>query len=108
MANQQQDFRLLYGGQQESLKPSPIAPIMHGAGIPSRLYGGISANNQAEYNYALQQAQFQEESRRWADERKRLLDAQKLANIYSSANYSNELGQQNKPEWAQFFRQVRA
>lgn len=84
------------------------APVLQGAGILASLYGGISANQQAEDNYALRQAQFQEESRRWADERKRLLDAQKLANIYSSANYSNELGQQNKPEWAQFFRQVGA
>lgn len=104
------DFRMLYGGQQSApmQQPSMIAPALQGAGILANLYGQISGNNQTEDNYALQQAQFQEESRRWADDRKRRLEAQQLANIYSSANYSNELGQQNKPEWAQFFRQVRA
>lgn len=88
--------------------PSPASPYLLAAGALANLYGSYSAGNQAEDNYAIQQAQFQEEARMREKERKRLLEAQQLANIYSSANYSNELGQQNKPAWEQFFRQVRA
>lgn len=136
MPSQFPDYRLNYGGQSQDLlsmynqmNPSKnigqaasglgtasgmagmlpwVGPALQGAGLLANLYGGMSANEQAEKNYELQKKQYEDEARARTDERQRLIEAQKLANIYSSANYSNELGQQNKPEWAQFLRQVRA
>lgn len=106
MANKAQNIGA--GAMAAGSVPSPASPYLLAAGALANLYGSFSANSQAEDNYAIQQAQFMDEARAREKERKRLLEAQQLANIYSSANYSNEFGQQNKPEWAQFFRQVRA
>lgn len=88
--------------------PSPLAPILQGAGILTSLYGAISGNKQAEKNYKLQRAQFEEQLAERERERKRLENAQELANIYSAANFTNEAGRQDQPLWQQYFRQVRA
>lgn len=88
--------------------PSPAAPYLQGAGLLMNLYGTIAGGNQAEKAYRFQREQWEEALKERAGERKRLEDAQQLANIYSAANYTNEAGRQDRPEWMQYFRQVRA
>lgn len=132
------EYRLNYGGQQDpaalaamyqpqqpnaaqqigqvaqmaGMAPSPLAPVLQGAGLLANLYGSITsgeqAKKQAERAYQLQQEQFQAQLAERERERKRLEDAQRLSNIYSAANYTTQAGQQDQPLWQQYFRQVRA
>lgn len=115
------DYRLMYGGQPQNAAqkigqissmagsvPSPAAPILQGAGLLTNLYGTLEAGDQAEKNYQLQKEQFEAQLAERERERKRLEDAQRLANIYSAANYTTQVGQQDQPLWQQYFRQVRA
>lgn len=94
--------------QMASMVPSVVAPILQGAGILSSLYGSITGNDIAKKNYELQKRQFEQQLAERAGERKRLDDAQELANIYSAANFTTEAGRQDQDAWRQYLRQVRA
>lgn len=120
MPTQFPDYRLMYSGQPNTAQqigqvaqaagtiPSPIAPALQTAGILANLYGNFQAGDQAEKNYELQMMQYQDQLSRQERERKKLEEAQRLSNIYSAANYTNEQGRQDQPLWQQYFRQVRA
>jgi hypothetical protein len=95
------------GGAAGAATGNPyVAAGLAAIGAATNIYQGLKGNESTEKNYQSQLQAYDDSLEAQKKENERMLEAQRLANLYTAAQYSDQLQQGTMKDYAPFYASV--